>query len=156
QFLRGLRGQFPGGLREMLERIGPEAVEDVLGQVQGLIVGEANGEEGMPGAFAGAGAAGGAVAAEGEGAGARAAPAEPAPAREELPVQEQGGEQDEDEEEEEEPTVIFPGIQRIFRNVLGRFWNGVVGVAGDSSSDEDDALGVEGQGRGPEEGRGRL
>ncbi|KAG6839237.1 hypothetical protein C0991_004529, partial [Blastosporella zonata] len=28
QFLQGLRGQFPGGLREMLERLGPEAVED--------------------------------------------------------------------------------------------------------------------------------
>ncbi|KAG6898446.1 hypothetical protein C0993_006829 [Termitomyces sp. T159_Od127] len=125
----------------MLERIGPEAVEDVLGQVQGLIVGEDHGEEGMPGAFAGAVAAGGAVpAVEGDGAGAGAAPAEPEPAREEPPVQEPEGEHDEDEEE---PT----GIQRILRNVLGRIWNGVVGVAGDTSSDEEDAVEVGEQGR---------
>ncbi|KAG6859693.1 hypothetical protein C0991_000342 [Blastosporella zonata] len=34
EFLQGLRGQFPGGLREMLEWLGPESV---LGQVQRII-----------------------------------------------------------------------------------------------------------------------
>ncbi|KAG6864675.1 hypothetical protein C0991_007950 [Blastosporella zonata] len=52
QFLQGLRGQFPGGL----ERLGPEDVEDVLGQVQGMIGAQDElhgwGIVEMPGAFA--------------------------------------------------------------------------------------------------------
>ncbi|KAG6880137.1 hypothetical protein C0992_005221 [Termitomyces sp. T32_za158] len=147
QFLRGLRGQFPGGIQEMLERIGPEAVEDVLGQVQGLIAGEEGGQEGMPGAFAAVGAAGGAVAVM-EDEGAAAVPAEPEPAREEPPVQEQEDDQEDNEEEEE-----LTGIQRMIRNVLGRFWNGMVGVAGDPSSDEDVVeVGEQGGGQRKEEG----
>ncbi|KAG5724562.1 Transcription factor 25 [Termitomyces sp. T112] len=95
QFLRGLRAQFPGGLGEMLERIGPEAVEDVLGQVQGSIVGD---EEagGMPGAFAAAAVdEGGGAAVEGQGE--RVPVVEPEPRREVVPTQEEEGDEDEDE-----------------------------------------------------------
>ncbi|KNZ76229.1 Transcription factor 25 [Termitomyces sp. J132] len=151
QFLRGLRMQFPGGLREMLERIGPEAVEDVLGQVQGLIVGD---EEagGMPGAFAAAAVdEGGGAAVEGQGE--RVPVVEPEPRREVVPTQEEEGDEDEDEDEDEHRDTS--GIRRMFRSVLGRFWNGAVGIAGDTSSDEDedDEEIAVGRGQGRQQGR---
>ncbi|KAG6871957.1 hypothetical protein C0995_014534 [Termitomyces sp. Mi166 len=150
QFIRGLRAQFPGGLVEMMDRLGPEAVDDVLAQIQGLIVGDE--DEGVGGGARdvmldfGRGGGGG-----GGGGGA----AEHGPVGDPVFVRGEGDEdehEDEDEHDEDEHDDELSGIRRVFRNVLGRFWNGVVGVAGGVSSDEDD--GDEGRERGGEESDG--
>ncbi|KAG6906643.1 hypothetical protein DXG01_012818 [Tephrocybe rancida] len=146
QVLHGLRGQFPGGLRDMMDRLGPEAVEDVLGQVQGMIMAQdeaqGGGEFGMPGAFAlvGEAGAGGVPAHE-----PMPQPA-PVPAPAAVP-QQQGdvGEASDVEDEDEEERVETSAIQRVLRNVLGRFWGGAAAAGDDTSEDEGEDEGQEGQ-----------
>ncbi|KAG6844434.1 hypothetical protein H0H87_006975 [Tephrocybe sp. NHM501043] len=141
QFLQGLRGQFPGGLREMLDRLGPEAVEDVLGQVQGMVLAqdEAHGEGMMPGAFAIVGD--GVADAPAPVQAPVAVPVPPVPPALPEPQQDQRVEGADSMDEEDEEAEETSTIQRVLRNVLGRFWGGAV-PAGDDTSEDDDEGGI--------------
>ncbi|KAF8075761.1 transcriptional repressor TCF25-domain-containing protein [Lyophyllum atratum] len=134
-------GSLIKGLAEMMERLGPEAMEDVLGQIQAAVIaqdvlGGAQGQ-GMPGEMPGFGA-------------------EPEPEPEPVVLDpvvavpgdlaqvggagvagEAGGESD-SESEEEDPSAM----QRVLRNILGRFWGGggAVGGGEETSEDEDEEV----------------
>ncbi|KAG6811785.1 hypothetical protein H0H92_005855 [Tricholoma furcatifolium] len=128
EVLDALRGQFPGGLREMVERLGPEAVDDMLGQMVGVAVGEegAGPPQGMPGGlfFPDVGEE---LAHEPE--------PEQLPAVQE-PVIQQEVEEAEEEDESEEDEQDEPLVRRFLRGVMTRMFGGPVG--GSDSSDEEE------------------
>ncbi|GLB33138.1 putative DUF654-domain-containing protein [Lyophyllum shimeji] len=112
------------GLAAMLERMGPEAVEDVLGQVQAMVMAEDQGGMRMPGEMPGAGGCEG-----GRGG------------RDRDRDRDRDGEEDESESEsdEEAPTAV----QRVLRGILGRFWGGGRATAaggGDETSEDEEPV----------------
>ncbi|KAG5645371.1 hypothetical protein DXG03_006324 [Asterophora parasitica] len=131
ELMEGFVGQIPGGVGDMMERLGPEALDDLMGQMQALVVAEQG--EGMPGGF---GDDGGDMAGEeGEGdvippgrLGQQEGGVQATHDTVDADVHEEDLESDSDEEDDS-------AVRRVFRNIMGRLWGPA--PADETSSDED-------------------